>query len=123
MPRSCDPPPDSTRPRSKMSAASSGGVSSSTLRTAPTISPSGSWIASAMSFEVTSWLRGRPDDVASAHLGSQRLLHLDRRADRNLHLLGGSLADQEVVPALEISRDRVVDPVAADANRVGNDHA
>ena len=48
-------------PRSKMSAASSGGVSSSTLRMAPTISRRGSWIASTISLEETSRLRGRPD--------------------------------------------------------------
>src|SRR6266581_7580070 len=63
------------------------------------------------------------NEVAPAYLGAQRLPHHDRGTDRDLHLLRGSLPDEQVVPALEVSRDRIVDSVAADANGMRDHHA
>ena len=58
--RRSEPPPDITIPLSMMSLDSSGGVCSSTARTAVMIACSGCSIASVTSVEVMGMVRGRP---------------------------------------------------------------
>ena len=60
MLRSSEPPPVMTMPLSMMSLASSGGVSSSTARTAVTTCCSGFSMASMTSELVSGMVRGRP---------------------------------------------------------------
>jgi actin-like ATPase involved in cell morphogenesis len=47
----------------------------------------------------------------------------DGAADLDLDVLGGALADQEVVLALDVLDDRLVELVAADADRLAGDDA
>ena len=68
-------------------------------------------------------LREAGQHVASAHLGLHLVLHRERRADLELDLLGGLLADQEFVLTLDVVDDRLVHLVAADAQRLRDDDA
>ena len=66
-------------------------------------------------------LRQAGEHVAAAHLGLHLFLHRVRRADLELDLLGGLLADQQLVLALDVVDDRLVHLVAADAQRLRDD--
>ena len=61
------------------------------------------------------------DHVAPADLGLDLLLHRVGGADLELDLLGGLLADQQLVLALGVVDDRLVELVAADADRLRDD--
>src|SRR5215218_902347 len=61
------------------------------------------------------------DEVAAADLGLDLLLERVRRPDLELDLLGGLLADQELVLLLDVVDDRLVELVAADADRLRDD--
>ena len=110
-------------PLSTMSAASSGGVRSRAILRASTIALTGSCSASRISSSEIVWCRDAGDQVAALDL--HRLLGLERegRADLDLDLLGGALADQQVVLALDVLDDRLVHLVAGDADRLGVDDA
>ena len=121
-PCSSAPPPASVMPRSMMSPASSGGVRSSVSLTAPRIWPSGSSSAPRTSSERQhDRLRQAGDHVAAADLGRDLLRQRRRRAELELHLLGGLLADQQLVGVLAVVDDRVVHLVAADPDRLRDD--
>ena len=81
-----------------MSAESSGGIRSSASRTAWTISRSGSASASRISLSV---IGDRPrhalDQVAAFDFHRQRLVERRGGTELELDLLGGALADQQVV--------------------------
>src|SRR4051794_7072305 len=68
-------------------------------------------------------LRQAGDHVATADLGLHLLLHGEGRADLELHLLGGLLADEQLVLALDVADDRLVELVAADADGLRDDDA
>ncbi len=68
-------------------------------------------------------LRQAGDQVAAADLRLHLLAHPPRRADLELDLLGGLLADQQLVLALDVVDDRLVHLVAADAEALGDDDA
>src|SRR4051794_25611209 len=68
-------------------------------------------------------LRQAGDHVAPADLGLDLLLHGSGRADLELDLLGRLLADEELVLALGVVDDRLVELVAADADRLRDDDA
>ena len=109
-------------PRSMMSEASSGGVRSSVSLTASMICESGSSSAPRISSLVEhDRLRQAGDHVAAADLGLDLLLHRVGRADLELDLLGRLLADQQLVLALDVVDDRLVELVAADADRLRDD--
>ena len=106
-------------PFSMMSAASSGGVLSRVTFTASTMADTGSSMASRISSVVVTIVFGQAgDEVAAADLGVQLLLERPRRAERDLHLLGGALAEGEAVLLLDELDDRLVELVAADADRL-----
>src|SRR5207249_6419477 len=71
--------------------------------------------------------RDRPrqagDEVAATHLHLELALERERRADLDLHVLGGPVADHEVVLLADVRRDRLVELVAADAQRRRDDDA
>jgi hypothetical protein len=103
-----------------MSAASSGAVFSSAMRTPSTIWPTGSDSASAIWPGDLDFLGHAVDQVAA--------LDVDRLADAVggrlgdadflLDPLGGGFADQQIVVAADIRDDRFVHLVAADAHLV-----
>src|SRR5215211_7869329 len=66
-------------------------------------------------------LRQPGDEVAAADLSLHLLLERVRGADLELDLLGGLLADQELVLLLDVVDDRLVELVAADADRLRDD--
>src|SRR3954447_18314249 len=68
-------------------------------------------------------LRKARDKVASADLRLDLLVERERRSDLQLDLLGGLRADHQLVLALHVVRDRLVDLVATDANRLRDDDA
>ena len=68
-------------------------------------------------------LRQAGEHVAAAHLGLELLLHVPGGADLELDLLGGLLADEELVVPLDVIDDRLVHLVAADAQRLRDDDA
>src|SRR5919109_3151494 len=68
-------------------------------------------------------LRQPGDEVAAADLGLHLLFQRVRGADLELDLLGGLLADQELVLLLDVVDDRLVELVAADADRLRDDDA
>ena len=119
MLRSSAPPPDMTMPLSMMSELSSGGVCSRTVRTAATSCWSGASIASMTSDAVIGIVRGRPA-IRSRPRTSIWQLALERQGgpDLDLDLLGGPLADHQVVLLADVRRDRLVELVAADAQAV-----
>ena len=102
-------------PRPDMSAASSGGVSSSVSLTDSTIARSGSWKAERTSWLVRSTLLGRPLTRSAADLRRELPLERVRRADLELEVLGHLRAHGQVVGAPEVGQDRVVELVPADA--------
>src|SRR6478735_4482100 len=62
---------------------------------------------------------GQPgDEVATADLGVELLLERPCGSESDLHLLGGALAEGEAVLLLDELDDRVVELVAADADRL-----
>src|SRR5437762_2547006 len=63
------------------------------------------------------------DEVAAADLGVQLLLQLARGAKGDLDLLRGALTEGEAVLLLDVLDDRVVELVAADADRLAGDDA
>ena len=116
---SCAPPPVSTMPRSTMSAASSGGVRSSTERTASTIWLTGSDSGFADLVAVDDQrLRHAGDEIAPLDLHGRDFVDGVGVADLLLDDLGGALADQQVVLALDVGDDRLVHLVARDADRL-----
>src|SRR3954447_7953578 len=67
---------------------------------------------------------GQPrDHVAAADLRLDLLLHHVRRADLELDLLGGLRPDEQLVLALGVVDDRLVELVAADPDRLRDDDA
>src|SRR5712691_11279103 len=66
-------------------------------------------------------LRQAGQHVTAAHLGLHLLAHVPGRADLELDLLGGLLADEQLVLALDVIDDRLVHLVAADAQRLRDD--
>src|SRR5437763_4767734 len=68
-------------------------------------------------------LRQPRHEVAAADLGLDLLTEREGRADLELHLLGGLLPDHQLVLALDVADDRLVELVAADADRLGDDDA
>ena len=67
--------------------------------------------------------REAADLVAAAHLVGQLLFHREGAADGDLQLLGGAVADDDVVAALDVVGDGVVEAVAGDADGLGDDDA
>ena len=118
------PPPASMMPRSMMSDASSGGVLSSVDLMASTICESGSSSASRTSWDDSTTVFGRPVTRSRpriSHCASSAQGR--RRADLELDLLGGLRADQQLVLALHVLDDRLVELVAADADGLRDDDA
>ena len=120
--RSRAPPPDITMPLSMMSELSSGGVCSSTepdrrdellQRRLDGLHDLGAGDRDGP--------RQAGDQVAAAHLHRQFALERQGGADLDLDLLGRALADHEVVLLADVRRDRLVELVATDAQRV-RDH-
>src|SRR5579862_8253891 len=68
-------------------------------------------------------LRQARQHVASAHLGLHLFLERERRADFELDLLRGLLADQQLVLAFDVVDDRLVHLVAADTQALADDDA
>src|SRR3954452_15157695 len=68
-------------------------------------------------------LREAGDQVAAANLGLHLLLEWEGGPDLELDLLGRLGADHQLVLTLDVVRDRLVDLVAADANRLRDDDA
>ena len=68
-------------------------------------------------------LRQAGEHVAAAHLRLHLLAHPVGGADLELDLLGGLLADQELVLLLDVVDDRLVHLVAADAEALRDDDA
>ena len=68
-------------------------------------------------------LRDPLDEVAPLDLHRERLVEREGRADLDLDLLGGPLADEEVVLPLDVLDDRLVHLVRGDADRLGVDDA
>src|SRR5919199_190744 len=62
-------------------------------------------------------------EVAAADLGLHLLAERERRADLELDLLGGLLTDHQLVLALDVVDDRLVELVAADPDRLRDDDA
>ena len=73
--------------------------------------------------EVDDRLRQAGDEVAAADLGVQLLLERPGRAEGDLDLFGGALAEGEAVLLLDELDDRLVELVAADADRLAGDDA
>ena len=63
------------------------------------------------------------DEVAATDLHRQLALERQRGADLHLDLFGRSLADHQVVLLADVGRDRLVELVAADAQRMRDDDA
>ena len=57
------------------------------------------------------------DEVPAADLHVQLALQRQGRADRDLDLFGGALADHQVVLLADVGGDRLVEAIAADAQR------
>ena len=68
-------------------------------------------------------LRQAGEHVAAPHLRLDLLLEVEGAADLELDLLGGLLADQQLVLGLDVADDRLVHLVAADAEGLGDDDA
>ncbi len=58
--------------------------------------------------------------IAASHLHSQFLLQWQGRADLHLDVLGGAFADHQVVLALDVGGNRLVQLVAAHTNAVAD---
>src|SRR5437763_9663251 len=98
-----------------MSAASSGGVLSSVDLIASMI-----WLTGSSSARRTSSLDritvfGRPVSMSRPRTSACSSSHVERRADLELDLFRGLLADEQLVLALHVVDDRLVHLVAADA--------
>ena len=63
------------------------------------------------------------DEVATPDLGGRLVGVRPGGPDRHLHLLGGALAEHEVVFLLDPGDDRLVELVTADADALGDDDA
>ena len=63
------------------------------------------------------------DLVAAADLVGHLFFERDGAADGDLQLLGGAVADDQVVAALHVGGDCVVEAVAGDADGLGDDDA
>ena len=116
--RSSEPPPVMVMPWSITSAAISGWVCSSAVRTTSTIWLTGSLSASATCAWSSSISRGHSaPDVAAANAGNRPapVARPNRRADFELHPFRGALADQQIVVAPDVGGDGVVHAVAAHA--------
>ncbi len=61
------------------------------------------------------------DLVPAAHFHRHILFHRHRASDGDLDLFSGTLTDPEVVFALHMVTDRLVEAVAADPQRSGDD--
>ena len=97
-----------------MSAESSGGVRSSATRTASTMMPTGLRERLAdLRVGQREGLGDAVDEIAPLDLHRERLVEGVGRADLDLDLLGGPLADEQVVLALDVLDDRLVHLVAA----------
>jgi hypothetical protein len=84
----------------------------------------GSLRASRISSESTTIvLRDAGDEVAALDLHRHDGAGRGGGADLDLDALGGALADQQVVLALDVLDDRLVELVAADADRLAGDDA
>src|SRR3954454_14610371 len=68
-------------------------------------------------------LREARNEVTAANLGLHLLFERERRADLQLDLFRRLRPDHQLVLALHVIRDRLVDLVAADANRLRDDDA
>ena len=68
-------------------------------------------------------LRNAFDEIAALDLHGDLLVERERRAELDLHLLGGALADEQVVLALDVLDDRFVHLVAGDPDRTRVDDA
>ena len=111
-------------PRSMMSEASSGGVRSSVSLTASMIAWSGSSMREPDLLARQDDRLGQPaDEVAAADLGLHLLVERERRADLELDLLRRLLPDHQLVLALDVVDDRLVELVAADPDRLRDDDA
>ena len=107
-----------------MSAASSGGVSSSVAWIAAMMSASGAAIALADLLAGQLDLARQPGhQVAAADRVSSSSPSGDRRADGELDRLGALGADRHPVLEPDVVGDRVVEVVAADAQRARDDDA
>src|SRR5438445_1975276 len=67
--------------------------------------------------------REAADLVAAADLVGELLLEGEGAADGDLQLLGGAVADDDVVAALDVVGDGVIEAVARDADGLGDDDA
>ena len=105
-----------------MSAASSGGVLSSVDLIASMICATGSSSAWRTSSLERITVFGSPVSMSRPRTSAcTSSFSSVRRADLELDLLGGLLADQELVLALDVVDDRLVHLVAADAQRLRDD--
>ena len=97
---------------------------SSVALTASTMAVMGSSMASRISLGRDHDRLGQTgDEVAPADLGRQLLLERPRRAQRQLDLLGGALAEREGVLLLHELHDGVVELVAGHPHRLARDDA
>ena len=118
------PPPTRCMPRTMRSWASSGGAS-------PRQAITESTMAVDRLVDGLAHLLGRQDhrlgqaahEVAAPDLGLDLVLHRPGRADRDLDLLRGALADGDAVLAADEGLDRGVDVERPDAHRLQGDDA
>ena len=68
-------------------------------------------------------LRDTTDDVASLHFHLLETSRRRRRSELLLDLLGRLLAEQQIVATLHVLDDRFVHLLAADAEKIREDHA
>ena len=98
------PPPTRWMPLAMRSCASSGGVRARHAITASQIARTCSSIAARTSSGTSiDRLRQAAHEVAAAHLGLPLVVDRERRADRELDLLGGALADRDAVLAAHVA--------------------
>src|SRR5215218_7135645 len=115
------PPPVRIIPLSIMSDDNSGGVSSSTARTAPMIASSGSVMASVTSLAWIWIVRGRPATSSRPRTSMRISSYRHSAADGDLDLFRRPLADTQVVLALDVVGDRLVEAVAPDSQGASDD--
>ena len=119
MPARSAPPPVKTMPCSMRSDESSGGVRSSVTLTASTIAWTGSSMALRIcSVEMIDGLGQSGDEVATADLGAQLLFERVGRTELDLDLLRGSFTERQLELFLHVRDQRLVEFVAADADRL-----
>ena len=123
-PLSRAPPPASTMPCSMMSAASSGGVLSRVTFTASTMVDTGSSMASRISSVDVTIVLGRPVTRSRPRISACSSSSSGQAEPRSILTSSArALAEGEAVLLLDELDDRVVELVAADADRLAGDDA